>query len=94
MRREHLMATAGGALFVIAIAVAPHALRRMDTFSVRKVEVRGTRYLAPHEALKASRITRSSNIFDDFRPWRDSLERHPLIVSARIRALMAGHHRS
>jgi cell division protein FtsQ len=51
---------------------------------VKRVEVRGTRYLAPHHALEASGITAESNVFDDPAVWRDSLMRHPLVADARI----------
>ena len=83
MKRNHLIAALAAAL-VLGLAVVPLVLRQLGTFNVRRVEVRGTRYLAPHEALRASGITRAANIFDDFSVWRDSLERHPLIASARI----------
>jgi hypothetical protein len=63
---------------------APSALRRMDTFRVQRVEVRGTRYLAPHHALEASGITEQASIFDDPAVWRDSLLRHPLVSDALI----------
>jgi len=65
-------------------AGAPHALRSMDSFNVKRVEIRGTRYLAPHEALRQSGITAASNVFDDPEAWQRSLERHPLVISARI----------
>jgi cell division protein FtsQ len=83
-------ALAGVALALGLVATAPSALQRMDGFRVRRVEVRGTRYLAPHEALQASGITRQSNIFQNFAPWRDSLERHPLIARARVERALPG----
>lgn len=69
---------------VVLIARAPWWLRRLDTFEVERVEVEGTRYLAPHEALESSGIVHGSNVFDDPGPWRDSLLAHPLIADARI----------
>jgi cell division septal protein FtsQ len=65
-------------------AGAPKVLRRWDAFTVERVEVRGTRYLAAYDALVQSGITRSSNIFDDFGPWRDKLLAHPLVLGAEI----------
>jgi POTRA domain-containing FtsQ-type protein len=67
-----------------AAAAAPHILRHLPTFKVRRVEVTGTRYLLADEALGASGITGSSNLFQDLTEWRAALERHPLIDSVRI----------
>ncbi len=67
-----------------AAAGAPKALRRMDAFNVQRVEIRGTRYLAPYDALVQSGITRTSNVFDEFEPWRDRLLRHPMVLAAEV----------
>ena len=48
-----------GALVIALAAAAPSALRRMSGFRVRRVEIRGTHYLPPAEALRVSGITRS-----------------------------------
>jgi cell division septal protein FtsQ len=78
------------ALALSGAAASPHAFRRMESFRVRRVEVHGTHYLAPHEAVRVSRITRTSNVFDDFAVWQNSLAKHVLIDSVRIeRALPA-----
>ena len=86
MKRWLKVTIAGTACTVVLIlgAAAPHGLRRMDSFRVRRVEVRGTHFLPPHQALSATGITRASNVFDDFTPWRDSLVKHPLVNEARI----------
>lgn len=74
-----------GLVGVVAAATqAPRVLRRMEQFRVARVEVLGTRYLAPHHALAASGITRASSVFDDPEQWKAALLRHPLIVDARI----------
>jgi hypothetical protein len=78
------------ALLLGAAAAAPSGLRRMDSFRVRRVEVRGTHYLPPHEALSATGITLASSVFDDFAPWRDSLERHPLVKNAVVERQLPG----
>jgi len=90
-RRTRIALLAGAVLTLLALlSLAPRVLQHMDSFRVRRVEVRGTRYLAPHEALHASTITRRSNIFQNFAPWRDSLERHPLIIRAEVRRVLPG----
>ena len=78
------LAVTASAVILILGAAAPRGLRRMESFRVRRVEVRGTHFLPPHQALSATGITRASNVFDDFNPWRDSLVKHPLVNSARI----------
>lgn len=85
--RQHRGATLAIAASVAAAlaAQAPAVLRRVGVFDVERVEVVGTRYLAPQEALGASGITRTSSVFDDPAPWRAALLRHPLVAEARIR---------
>ena len=78
------LAVTAAAVILVLGAAAPRGLRRMESFRVRRVEVRGTHFLPPHQALSATGITRASNVFDDFTPWRDSLVKHPLVNSARI----------
>ena len=75
---------AAGLGLIVLIACAPQLLRRVELFAVERVQVEGTRYLAPHEALERSGIASSSSVFDDAGPWRDSLLAHPLIEDARI----------
>src|SRR5690606_612129 len=60
------------AVFVTLAAQAPLLLRRMEAFRVQRVEVLGTRYLAPHDALAASGIADTSSVFDDPAPDRKS----------------------
>lgn len=79
-----LLILAGFGLVLAAAAAAPRALRHVDRFNVRRVEVRGTRYLVPIDAVRASGITRRSNLFDDLGPWKEALEHHPLIAAVRI----------
>lgn len=73
-----------GLVLTGSAASAPSVLRRWDAFSVQRVEVRGTRYLAAYDALVQSGITRSSNVFDDFEPWRTKLLAHPMVLAAEI----------
>ena len=65
-------------------AGAPAMLRKMDSFKVEHVEIRGTKYLAAYDALVQSGITRTSNVFDAFEPWRASLLKHPMVLNAEI----------
>jgi hypothetical protein len=83
--RSRWLLLACGACAVTSVAAgAPAVLRRMDAFQVQRVEIRGTRYLAAYDALRQTGITRTSNIFDAFAPWRARLLRHPMVLDAQI----------
>lgn len=66
------------------LSQSPRLLRRMDTFRVRQVEVRGTRWLAPDEVLEVSGVGETSSVFDSPDPWIAALEEHPMIQAVRI----------
>jgi cell division septal protein FtsQ len=83
-RRRWFVMGACALVLIATAAGAPNVMRRWDAFSVEHVEVRGTRYLAAYDALVQSGITRESNVFDDFEPWRASLLKHPLVLGATI----------
>src|SRR5918996_4954419 len=88
--RRWLVFSTVAALLTTAAATAPELLRRFDSFRVDRVEIRGTRYLAPYDALVQSGITRKSNVFDDFEPWRQRLLKHALIIDASIERQLPG----
>lgn len=80
--------TVGGVLglgaVVLLFSQAPRLLRKLELFRVERVEVVGTRYLAPHLVLEASGITEESSLFDDPAPWRAALLEHPLVADLAI----------
>ena len=78
-----VLACIAGAATTVA-AGAPTVLRKMDSFKVEHVEIRGTKYLAAYDALVQTGITRTSNVFDAFEPWRASLLKHPMVLKAEI----------
>lgn len=85
MSRRRLLWCALAAAGTLATAAsAPGMLRELDAFRVRSVEVTGTRFLRPQEALAVSRIDTTSSVFDDPSPWRDSLLTHPLVADVHI----------
>jgi hypothetical protein len=73
-----------GLALTIMGAAAPAALRHVDAFRVRAVEVHGTRYLEPDAVVSASGVSRESSLFDDPTAWHDALLAHPLIAEVRI----------
>jgi cell division septal protein FtsQ len=86
MRRnlKLVIALGASALVLSAVLGMPRGLRRMDSFAVRRVQVFGTHFLPPDEALRSSGITASANVFNDFSVWERALEKHALVTKAHI----------
>lgn len=83
--RTRWLLLAGAACAVTSLAAgAPTVLRHMDSFRVQRVEIRGTKYLPAYEALVQTGIKPTSNVFDQFEPWRAKLLRHPMVLAADI----------
>jgi cell division protein FtsQ len=62
----------------------PAAGRRIAWFAADRIEVTGTRLLAPHEVLRASGLRVGLNVWDDFAPNVAALRRHPAVADARV----------
>lgn len=71
-------------LLVVLVTATPRLLRRLELFRVDRVEVIGTRYLAPHQVLAATGITDRSSVFDDPEIWRAALLAEPLVAEVTI----------
>ncbi len=80
----------GGAAIAAAFSQTPRLLRRLDTFRVTRVEVRGARYMIPRDALRASGVQASANVFDDLEPVRQRLLRSPLVADAEVSRRLPG----
>lgn len=63
---------------------APPALRRVPLFDADRVEVAGTRMLAPHEVVAASGIQIGATVWTDPAAWEAALRRHPVVASAEV----------
>jgi len=78
------------ALGLLAAAAAssplwgPPVLRRVPLFDADRVEVAGTRLLAPHEVVAASGIRIGANVWTDPAAWEAALRRHPVIAAATV----------
>lgn len=92
MRRPlRWIATVGaGACAAAAWLYGPAALRGIDWFDVRTVEVSGTRLLAPHEVLAVAGISSGQSLWDDRETWERPLREHPAIASARVTRRIPG----
>lgn len=68
----------------------PSLLRRSPGFETRRVEVSGTRLLAPHEVLAASGVKIGDNVWTDPAAWEAALLRHPVIAGAEVTRVLPG----
>jgi cell division septal protein FtsQ len=70
MSRRRRIALAAGVLVAVAVAAVavPEALRRMEFFQVRGVEVYGLRYLDARQVAAALALPKQASLFDDPAP--------------------------
>ncbi|HEU0012906.1 MAG TPA: FtsQ-type POTRA domain-containing protein [Longimicrobium sp.] len=82
LRLSALLLAAGG--LATSPLWAPPALRRMAWFGADRIEVTGTRLLAPHEVVAASGIRIGDNVWTDPAAWERALRRLPVVASAEV----------
>lgn len=75
-----VLAVAGGLL----PAWAPALLATLPAFRVQRVEVVGTRYVAPDDVLRLAAIDTAASVWDDPEPWEEGVRAHALIREARV----------
>lgn len=89
--KGRLVLLAGAAAAVASAPLwGPPALARLDWFGVTRVEISGTRLLAPHDVLAASRVGRERNVWDPTEPVEAALRRHPVIAGATVTRKLPG----
>lgn len=64
---------------------APPLLQTLPTFRVERVEVVGTRFLAPDEVATRADVPGDASVWDEPDRWRRRVEEHPLVERARVR---------
>lgn len=69
---------------------APPVLRQVPLFDADRVEVAGTRLLAPHEVVAASGIRIGQSVWTDPAAWEAALRRHPVIARAEVERRLPG----
>jgi cell division septal protein FtsQ len=81
-----------GGLAVAAVvwSGAPEILRRLEFFRVRRVEISGSRYLAPARILVALGLAERSSVFDDLPAAGNGLRALPGVRSAVVRRRLPG----
>ena len=66
------------------------ALRHLDFFRVRRVEIDGVRYVSPDEIVSRLRIDTTRSLFDDVGPLEARLRQHPSVRDVRIERKLPG----
>jgi cell division protein FtsQ len=89
-RTRRVLAAAAAALAVSAPFWGPPLLRHAPGFDTRRVEVSGTRLLAPHEVLAASGVRIGDNVWTDPAAWESALRRHPVVADAEVTRRLPG----
>jgi cell division protein FtsQ len=86
MRRRTRRAAAAAAVVTAAAAPfwGPPILRHVPLFEARRVEVSGTRLLAPHEVLAASGVAIGDNVWTDPAAWEAALRKHAVVTDAEV----------
>jgi cell division protein FtsQ len=83
--KVRLLSYAALLLVVLSAPVwGPRALRHLSWFDVERVEISGTRLLAPHEVLAASGVRRGQSVWDDAGEWEAALRSHPVVSDAQV----------
>ena len=84
----------GGAAGVLAVVamwmVAPKALRRLEFFRVRQIELVGVRHLAPDAVIGALRLRSRASVFDDTQLLTDRVRGLRGIADARVERRLPG----
>lgn len=96
-RRERVMRVvrrAGVGVAVLAVVASPWwglaALRHLDFFRVRRVEIDGARYVSPDEIVSRLRIDTTQSLFDDVGPLEKRVRQHPSVRDVRIERKLPG----
>jgi cell division septal protein FtsQ len=80
--RWRALAIAGAVL--ILVSLSPYALRHLEFFRVRRVEISGLHYLEAAKIVAALKLPPSATVFDDSRPLERRLRALPGVVTAEI----------
>jgi cell division septal protein FtsQ len=80
--RWRALAIACAALLLVSLS--PYALRHLDFFRVRRVEIAGLHYLEAAKIIAALKLSATASVFDDSRPLEQRVRALPGVVEAEI----------
>lgn len=85
MRRARVAALAAvGAVALASPLWGPQVLREVPWFAVRRVEISGTRLLAPHQVLATAGVGEGRNLWAELGPVESALRAHPAVAGATV----------
>lgn len=90
MRRHHVLLVAGGVATLAVLFGTPLALRRLDFFRVRQVELLGVRYLSPDVVLAALQLAPDQSVFHDTDPVTERVLRVGGVMDAQVERRLPG----
>lgn len=90
MKRPALLFAGAAALLLGGAVLSPLVLRQVGFFRVRRVELVGTRYLAPEQLVARLGLAPEQNLFDDTGEIAERVERVGGVVSARVERRLPG----
>src|SRR2546423_10948699 len=84
-----------GALVLIALVAGVGcgvgaAGREMAFFRIRRVEIRGAKYLSTNEVLSRLRVDTLASLWDDLEPYRERVRHHPQVADVTISRRLPG----
>ncbi|HJP58467.1 MAG TPA: FtsQ-type POTRA domain-containing protein [Gemmatimonadaceae bacterium] len=84
-----------GILFLVAVIMGAGygiraAGREMAFFRIRKVEIRGAKYLSASEVLSRLKVDTLASLWDDLEPYRQRIRYHPQVSDVRIGRRLPG----
>ena len=84
-----------GALFLVGVIMAAGygaraAAREMAFFRIRKVEIRGAKYLATSEILTRLKVDTLASLWDDLEPYRERVRNHPQVADVKVSRRLPG----
>ncbi|HET9637437.1 MAG TPA: FtsQ-type POTRA domain-containing protein, partial [Gemmatimonadaceae bacterium] len=84
-----------GILFLVGIIMAAGygvraAGREMAFFRIRKVEIRGAKYLSTSEIISRLKVDTLASLWDDLEPYRERVRNHPQVADVQVSRRLPG----
>jgi cell division septal protein FtsQ len=84
-----------GVLFLVGVIMAAGygvrtAGREMAFFRIRKVEIRGARYLSSTDIITRLKVDTLASLWDDLEPYRERVRHHPQVRDVKVSRRLPG----